>query len=493
MSGKTFGEYMHKAKRLLTLSYLAFLCLGTIAPTANAGSLYMPVHLSPEIESRVERLFIIANMPIVKRPIPIKLVQAALDKAEGKAPLLASDIRRYLDRYALKAAVTHASVSASYADNNTHYQEPNSRGVDHTASYTASIAGYAVLSDFVALNIGGVIREPGDAQNSNEQDEFPDGSFISIGWDYLQADIGYRGHWWGPFQESDMLLSTNASSMPGVTLSNVRPLPFAGFNYELFYAEMSTSDTILSSNRERRLSGNPRLLGIHMSFNPVDGFAIGFNRLLQHGGADRPDSPTNLYNALFNTKETDNSGYGGNDFGNQQSSVTTRYTFAGYFPVAIYMEYAGEDTSASSDAHLGNSALMFGIHMPRLTRNLDLTIETAEWQNAWYTNSNYGDGMQNYGAITGHWGGGMRNDGDAIGATAHTVKLIWDIKRGRSLTAKYHQITNQEIITDNYTSSKVITLEYAQGMGNLIAGAKIIAGNTVFDESFSRISGFIRW
>ncbi len=480
---------MHRYRPKVAI--VLFVLLSSLCMHAKAGSLYLPLQLSPEIEARIERLFVIANMPIIKRPIPVKRVHKALARVEETHPALASDVRRYLDRYSLQSAVTHLSVSTHYSDGDgTGYVDSNSRGMTHATDYTATGAAYWVLSDQVALNLGGVVSN----NAIGEKDEFPEGSFLSVGWDYLQADIGYRSHWWGPFQESDMLLSTQASAMPSLTLSNAEPLPFLDLSYEIFIAQMSESDLIASEAQpETRLTGNPRLFGVHLSIEPVEGFAIGFNRVLQHGGADRDQSINGLYEAFFNVKENENSGLAGNDFGNQQSSITARYTFTGDFPASVYMTYAGEDTSASSDIHLGNSALMLGVHLPKLTENLDLTWESAEWQNGWYINGNYGDGMSNYGALLGHWGAQQQNNDDAVGAKAQSLKLIWDMRPGNSLTFKYQQVENEEIDSDIYTTGKAFSVEYAQGVGNLIAGLKFTTGNTVHDESFSQVSGFIRW
>ena len=79
-----------------------------------------------------------------------------------------------------------------------------------------------------------------------------------------------------------------------------------------------------------------------------------------------------------------------------RSLTTTAYNLvvnATGFPFSVYMEYAGEDTSAASDVDLGNSAIMHVIHLPVLPFDLGLSYEYAELHTGWYTNGNYGDGM----------------------------------------------------------------------------------------------------
>lgn len=419
-----------------------------------------------------------------------------MERAKSRDPLLVSAVGAYLDRYAHRAGITHFSAKGTYLDTSIedfHAPEFNQRGIEEASNYLVSGSAYWAVNDFVAVNIGGIA-----GQREYAKDEFAEGSFISLGWDYLQADIGYRSHWLGPFQESDMILSTQATAMPGITLSNVQPLPWFGIQYELFMQQMSESDLVRSRDQSQRLTGNPLLAGVHLSFAPAEGFAIGFNRLLQFGGADRDDSFSGLYNAFFNVKESENSGISGNDFGNQVSSITTRYTFAGEFPISVYMEYAGEDTSNSSGVHLGNTSLMLGVHIPKLTKNLDLTWETGEWQNGWYANGNYGDGLTHYDSIIGHWGASQRVPSQ--GASAQTIKLIWDILPGKSLTMKYNSVDNVHLSGEFDQQTEVLDIEYSQGMGDFIVGLQLKSGTAfthgAFEnttESFNRISGFIRW
>lgn len=473
------------------LNFAHWLCLAlALVPLKSvAGSLYLPLHLSPEIEARVERLFVVANMPIIKRPIPIKHVQEAIGRASSKDPQLARSVKNYLDRFSHSVGFSHLGLNASFSDG-AEITDPNKRGATTRSSYEASASAYWVVNDLVALNLGGFASEGPDGV----RDTFAEGSFISLGWDYLQADIGFRPHWWGPFQESDMLLSTNASAMPSITFSNVKPLPFLNISYEVFIAEMSESDLIESeASANVILSGNPLLAGTHLSLNLFPGMAIGFNRILQFGGADRDNSLSGVLDAYFRPSQADNVGRDGNDFGNQASSITARYTFAGEFPISVYMQYAGEDTSQPSEVHFGNSALMFGLHLPKLTENLDFSFETSEWQNAWYTNSNYGDGLTNYRSVIGHWGGNYRSTDRDLGATSYSGKLIWDMNDGQSLTFKYYSFENTTISASEFEKAETASVEYSRATGKFISGLKVSGGNTIRGESFNQISAFIRW
>lgn len=490
--------YFYTKARALTFPAIkVFMACSTClyASSSIAGSLYLPLNIAPEIESRIEKLFVLANIPINKRPIPIKHIHRAIEKTELKHPALTRSVKQYLERYDKTLSVTHLSAAAT-ATNSGRYAHPNQRGSNTEQQYSVSIQAFYAVNDFIAINIGGMTSDQTPYDNKNT---YPEGSFLSFGNDSLQVDIGYRPHWFGPFQESDMLISTQATSLPSITLSNIGALSFLNIYYEVFLGEMSETDQILSQDSINGddhvyLQGKPLLFGTHLSLQPFGGFSLGFNRLMQFGGADRTQAPKDVFNAFFNVKESENTGAGGNDFGNQLSSITTRYTFADDFPVSIYMTYAGEDTSGASDIHFTNSALMMGIHLPQIGKYLDFSAEFAEWQNGWYTNGNYpSDGLRHHGSVLGHWGGNQRVFSDAVGATASTYKLIWDLPFGNELTLKLRNIENRFTSEQDYQASQIITADYAHGIGSYIVGLSFLSGNTVFGDDIHQLSGFVRW
>ena len=160
-----------------------------------------------------------------------------------------------------------------------------------------------------------------------------------------------------------MLLSTQAATMPSVTISNYRPLTKAKLRYEAFVARMSESSNIATSTGTT--AGHPQLAGLHLSIEPFPGWSLGVGRIMQYGGGDREDSFGDLLDAFFNPADNDNTGTP-EDFGNQLASLTSQFVVGEPLPLAIYFEYAGEDTSTLSNFRLGNAALSAGIAFPQL-------------------------------------------------------------------------------------------------------------------------------
>ncbi|WP_045860884.1 hypothetical protein [Teredinibacter purpureus] len=50
--------------------------------SSHATEIYLPLNLDTLAESKIEQLFVLANMPTVKRPYSISKVEAAVNKVK---------------------------------------------------------------------------------------------------------------------------------------------------------------------------------------------------------------------------------------------------------------------------------------------------------------------------------------------------------------------------------------------------------------------------
>lgn len=454
---------------------------------------YLPLNLEPEIESQIERVLILGNQPVMTRPIAAATVLKALPKACKVDAALCQRVQRYLARYTHSSGLTHASIEGAHGTgvNDT---LPNSYGMGSKSTWQASAQAYWQPSDYLLAAVGGVGYEG--------RTNFT-GSMISLGVSYAQVDIGFKPHWWSPLSDSSMLMSTEAPTIPSVSLSNYEPFTPLGIRYEFFDARMTKSDHIAFEQPDGSFilkSGNPLLFGAHLSIEPVSGWSFGVSRLLQYGGAGRRESPKDLLKGFFNPSGSDNIGANlafNQQFGNQQASVTSSFLFPGKVPFVVYAEYAGEDTSHGRNYLLGNSALSVGIHFPRLFERFDLTYETSEWQNAWYTHALYRDGMTSDGFVTGNWGADQRVFNNDVGARTNMVRLGWDATFGGLLEFRYRTLQNENYGSPgypyHYDRYKEFTLGYSRPWKGVIVGGEVDTGRDSFGASFSRIAGFIRY
>jgi hypothetical protein len=464
----------------LTVLFLCVLAAGTAG--ARGVSPYLPLNLSPEIERAVERVLILADRPILSRPIAAATVFDALPAACKSDSALCEQVTRYLHGLNKTAGLLHASVAAGTGSSDAVALQ-NRHGMRSDSPYEVSAQLYLRYGDHILLSAGA----------AGYEDELkPTGSIISVGFDYAQLDLGWRDHWFSPMTDSAMLISTQAQTMPSVTLSNYAPLTRFNLRYELFYAQMSDSNNILFEGGITE--GHPRLAGFHLSVEPVAGWSLGLNRLVQYGGGERAnDSLGDLLDAWFRPSVHDNTGTV-SDFGNQLASITSSFVVPGKVPFVVYFEYAGEDTSTNKDFRLGNVALSAGIRFPRLARNVDMTLEISEWQNGWYVHHIYGDGLTHEGNVLGHWGGDWRAPGDGVGGMSVMTRLGWQFERGGSFEATYRTLDNEDYTAPEYERAHSLDLRYSRRLkGDFFVGGELNFGRDMFGEDYSRLSAFLRF
>jgi hypothetical protein len=446
---------------------------------ADGVSAYLPLNLEPEMERQIERVLILADEPILKRPFAVALVQLALPAACKVDKPLCARVGKYLERYSHDYALTHASATGSIT-NGAADVVPNNHGLPVQSQWELSAQGYVQPSDYFLMN-GGVLAYDGRVM--------PTGSMLSAGFNWAQLDIGYRDHWFSPMTDSSMQIGTEAPTMPSATLSNYEPLTRLGFQYELFWARMSTSDHILNTQETPPTvnRGNPKLFGAQFSIEPFSGWSFGVSRTLQYGGGGLPDSAHFLLSDFFNPSGANQS------LGNQEASYLTRFIFPGKTPFAVYMEYAGEDTSRGGPGLLGETATSLGIDFPKIARYFDLTYEISEWQNGWYTNGVFLDGRVNDGLVLGNWGGDQRVFLDGVGARSQMLRVGWEPAFGGYLEERFRYLVNQNYGVIAYRHYSDFTLRYSRPWNDLTVGGDVIAGSDVFGKGFVNLSGFVRY
>jgi hypothetical protein len=454
------------------------------AATAEARGVspYLPVNISPEIERKIERVLILADQPTLTRPFAAATVLDALPRACERDAALCDDVRRYLTSLTKTAGISYASLAAAGASG-PDTALPNRHGMTSNSGYEAAVAAYWQPGDKLLMTAG-VLSYDGETT--------PTGTVFSFGGDIAQFDLGYRDHWWSPAQGNAMVLSTQAATMPSVTVSNYRPLTKAKVRYEAFMARMSESSNIAFEGGTT--AGHPQLAGLHLSIEPVPGWSLGVQRLMQYGGGEREDSFGDLLDAFFNPSEKDNAATGSTEeFGNQVASLTSQFIIGDPVPLTIYFEYAGEDTSTLSNLRLGNTALSAGIAFPQLGKRFSATFELTEWQNGWYVHHIYTDGLRHKDHVLGHWGGDWRAVGDGVGALAAFARVNIEQVLGGAFEASYRQLDNEDYSGVAYETARQIDARYSRPLGQLFVGGELTAGRDVFGESYSRVGAFIRF
>src|SRR5690348_14651595 len=300
-----------------TALLLAVTCIASQGVAHALGvTPYLPLNLDPDIEYQVERVLILGDEPVMTRPIPAALVLEALPKACKVDRPLCERVRSYLSRYMQTTGVEFTSVSAAATSGKSDIVLPNQHGEKAQSPYDIAGAAYLQPNSYMLLNVGGVAYQ-GRAT--------PTGTMLSLGFDWAQLDIGWRDHWWSPMTDSAMLISTEAPTMPSITLSNYRPLTRLGLQYEVFVAKMSESDRIQLTNGTFT-RGYPKFGGVRLGIEPVSGWAISAQRVeIWGGGAAGGQSISDILKAFFNPEKAQTTGFGPGAavIGKQEASLTS--------------------------------------------------------------------------------------------------------------------------------------------------------------------------
>lgn len=463
------------------------LLFSTSAALAKGPSPYLPLQLSPEIEIQIDKLMALTPGAPLTKPYKASELSQRLKLIASSYPTLHSKLSKYMQRYTKRNGLTHFSASIS-ADNGKEKARPNQRGVLVNSQYQVSVGGLAYISPYAYVSSGYLFAEDAGSVQYN--------THLGFGHEYGQVEIGFREHWFSPFQDSAMLVSTNAISSPSITISNATPITDWNIRYEVFYSMVEEVEGIVLGDEV--FSGRPRHAGLHLSFTPLDFWTLGFNRTLQFGGGKREVSFSDVLEALFDPAGKDNVGDIDNpdpnfEFGNQQASITSQFNLNWAMPISIYFEYAGEDTVNESNFQLGNVAKSVGVFLPVLLDNLSFRYEYSDWTNRWYTHPLYGQGYTNEGRILGHWGADQRVFGNDTPATAHTVKVNWQINSNQLLDVTLRALENESKAVFDYQQAYEMKATYSYATGKGFWGAELYAGKDTLGESFHRLSLFYRW
>jgi hypothetical protein len=476
--------------RALALRLGAAGLLGALASAVSAEgvSAYLPLNLEPEMERQIERVLILADEPILKRPFAVGLVEDALPQACMVDRPLCMKVTKYLQRYSRDYAVTHASATGALAHDKDAGVVPDGHGMPVKSPWELSAQAFVQPNDYLLVSAGAI---------AYQGRTMPTGSMLSFGGRWAQIDIGYRDHWLSPATDTSMLMSTEAPTLPSVTVSNYEPFTRLGLQYEFFAARLSRSDQIAYLGNTG--SGNPHLFGMQLSMEPFSGWSIGINRLLEYGGAaGLPDGVHFLLRDFFEPSGVSQTQ------GNQQASYVSRFVFPGKTPFAVYFQYAGEDNSDGGSYLLGNAALVAGIDIPRIARHFDVTYEFAEWQNLWYVHNIFLDGMTDDHLVLGAWGADQRNFGDGVGARSQLLRIGWEPPFGGYLEERIRTLQNQSYFGGDsrvymgvapfpYHRYYDLTVRYSWPWHGATLGGEAFAGRDIDGKTFSRLAAFVRY
>jgi hypothetical protein len=169
-----------------------------------------------------------------------------------------------------------------------------------------------------------------------------DGSYLGVALGNWMLSTGYQERWWGPGWDGSLILSTNARPAPHIALNRNSATPFEP-RWLQWIGPWSLT-TFMGKLDDERVVEDALSFGMRFSAKPLPQLEIGISRTAQWCGDGRPCDWDTFVNLLVGR---DNQGVNvapDDEPGNQLGGFDLRWAFARHAPVAVYMQWIGEDT-----------------------------------------------------------------------------------------------------------------------------------------------------
>ena len=114
--------------------------------------------------------------------------------------------------------------------------------------------------------------------------------------------------------------------------------------------------------------------------------------------------------------------------------------------------------------------------------------------------------MTNDGLVLGNWGADQRRFGDGVGARSQMLRIGWEPPFGGYLEERVRTVANQSYYGGDsrqyqpgqpaaypYHHYYDFSVTYSRPWKGVTVGGEALAGRDVFGQSFSRLSGFVRY
>ena len=171
-----------------------------------------------------------------------------------------------------------------------------------------------------------------------------DGSYVAATAGNWVLGVGASDRWWGPGWQSSMILSHNARPIPAVWID--RKASLAPESDLLSWIGPWKLNLFLGQLEEERAIPDAKIIGMRVSFIPVERLEIGLSRIIMFGGEGKSENFSTVWDALIGKDniEVDEGETREDDASNQIATVDIRYGFPlGEQTMGLYAQMMGED------------------------------------------------------------------------------------------------------------------------------------------------------
>jgi hypothetical protein len=336
--GERGKPLLERALRAIALAILVSIPPNVIAePLASPGDLQLRHDLQLLNDSGA------INVPLTAWPLALGDIHWAIEAADDRT--MSEPARAAFERvrehvsWELETGIVEYRFGASGSENpriiRTFENTPREEG--------ELSAGLSWLGERFVVNLSASY-----VANPFDDEEFrPDGTYIGAALGNWIVTAGWQERWWGPGRDSSLILSTNARPTPGIAIQRNVSTPFE--TKWLSWMGPWTLTSFMTELDDERTVNDTLLFGVRGSFRPPNtGLEIGISRTAQWCGDDRPCDGDAFLDLLVGN---DNQGVNvdpDDEPGNQLGGIDIRWTLPKAIPVALYMQWIGEDGAERS-------------------------------------------------------------------------------------------------------------------------------------------------
>jgi hypothetical protein len=346
------------------------------------------------------------------------------------------------------------------------------------------------------------------ASNPLDNDEVRlDGTYVGIALGNWMLSAGWQDRWWGPGRDGSLILSTSARPAPGISFQRNNSTPFES-KWLRWIGPWSVT-SFLTQLDDERVINDARLFGLRVNFKPIDSLEIGLSRTAQWCGDDRP-CDFSAFTDLLLGKDNRGVNVGPDEPGNQLAGFDLRWRLPQQIPVALYMQWIGED-SRRGGPEIGSWLRQVGIeHWGSIAGVRHRThFEVSDTRcreggfgfsdvkpDCGYEHSIYQTGYRYRGRAIGH-----AADGDSLAYSLGST-LVQSAGHSWNLTLRYMEINRSGAPNARHTVSATpreladiqLTHDRITDIGRFHIGLGVSnVDDTVMEESSTDFTGFVQW
>lgn len=253
-------------------------------------------------------------------------------------------------------------------------------------------------------------------QGQTEQKTIYDNSYLAALLGNWTLSFDQMSNWWGPGQQSTLLLSNNARPFPALRLSRhgweASDLPV------LKWLGPWTFTTYIGKGEHQSPVPNTRFWGTRFNLRPTKTLELGFSRVSQWGGDGKDNSALDWWNMVWNNE-------GAKDNTDQRAALDISYHLQTNLPLTVYGEIADDDNAKGLPnnpllllgvrSYWGNSEGIHTVNLEYSDTYIDCEDSLVQGDCA-YQGELYPQGYTRYGRVI---GSGYGKDARVVSAGYH--------------------------------------------------------------------------